>query len=105
MIHAHRVDRVQGIIVRIVRDFPVSTIRKSVAAVVTICLLYTSDAADERSSVDLGGRRIIKKKKQRDTTGLTYSQTQTHAHRTPPTGTIKDNITTHDTASQKRSIR
>ena len=28
----------------------------------TICLLYTSDAADERSSVDLGGRRIIKKK-------------------------------------------
>ena len=29
------------------------------------CLLYTSDAADERSSVDLGGRRIIKKKKKR----------------------------------------
>src|SRR5678816_4881394 len=29
------------------------------------CLLYTSDAADERSSVDLGGRRIIKKKKHR----------------------------------------
>ena len=28
-----------------------------------ICLLYTSDAADERSSVDLGGRRIIKKTK------------------------------------------
>ena len=28
-----------------------------------ICLLYTSDAADERSSVDLGGRRIIKQKK------------------------------------------
>ena len=28
------------------------------------CLLYTSDAADERSSVDLGGRRIIKKKQQ-----------------------------------------
>ena len=25
-----------------------------------LCLLYTSDAADERSSVDLGGRRIIK---------------------------------------------
>src|SRR5678809_1165316 len=24
-----------------------------------LCLLYTSDAADERSSVDLGGRRII----------------------------------------------
>ena len=28
----------------------------------SVCLLYTSDAADERSSVDLGGRRIIKKK-------------------------------------------
>ena len=32
------------------------------AGPVSICLLYTSDAADERSSVDLGGRRIIKKK-------------------------------------------
>ena len=31
------------------------------------CLLYTSDAADERSSVDLGGRRIIKKKKRQET--------------------------------------
>ena len=30
------------------------------------CLLYTSDAADERSSVDLGGRRIIKKKTNKD---------------------------------------
>eukprot|EP00658_Telonema_sp_P-2_P036706 TRINITY_DN26495_c0_g1_i1.p1 TRINITY_DN26495_c0_g1~~TRINITY_DN26495_c0_g1_i1.p1 ORF type:complete len:202 (+),score=57.87 TRINITY_DN26495_c0_g1_i1:80-685(+) len=29
----------------------------------TTCLLYTSDAADEEDSVDLGGRRIIKKKK------------------------------------------
>ena len=33
------------------------------------CLLYTSDAADERSSVDLGGRRIIKKKKHRGDAG------------------------------------
>ena len=32
------------------------------ASIESICLLYTSDAADERSSVDLGGRRIIKKK-------------------------------------------
>ena len=32
------------------------------------CLLYTSDAADERSSVDLGGRRIIKKKNKKSTT-------------------------------------
>ena len=34
-----------------------------VVGVPRACLLYTSDAADERSSVDLGGRRIIKKKK------------------------------------------
>ena len=27
-----------------------------------ICLLYTSDAADDTPCVDLGGRRIIKKK-------------------------------------------
>ena len=26
-----------------------------------ICLLYTSDAADDMQCVDLGGRRIIKK--------------------------------------------
>ena len=38
-----------------------------------ICLLYTSDAADERSSVDLGGRRIIKKKKKDKLTGDRYS--------------------------------
>ena len=31
---------------------------------VYICLLYTSDAADDLLCVDLGGRRIIKKKKQ-----------------------------------------
>src|SRR5678815_334448 len=34
-------------------------------AIDVMCLLYTSDAADERSSVDLGGRRIIKKKKKK----------------------------------------
>ena len=28
--------------------------------ILDICLLYTSDAADEEDSVDLGGRRIIK---------------------------------------------
>ena len=32
-------------------------------AAIEVCLLYTSDAADERSSVELGGRRIIQKKK------------------------------------------
>eukprot|EP00831_Metopus_contortus_P001236 TRINITY_DN10452_c0_g1_i8.p2 TRINITY_DN10452_c0_g1~~TRINITY_DN10452_c0_g1_i8.p2 ORF type:complete len:129 (-),score=27.24 TRINITY_DN10452_c0_g1_i8:70-456(-) len=30
------------------------------------CLLYTSDAADDTPCVDLGGRRIIKKKKKYD---------------------------------------
>src|SRR5674536_88619 len=38
------------------------------------CLLYTSDAADEEDSVDLGGRRIIKKKK-------IQQQTQKHKQR------------------------
>ena len=38
-------------------------------AQIQACLLYTSDAADERSSVDLGGRRIIKKKKTEDDQG------------------------------------
>ena len=42
--------------------------RRCVGHVAT-CLLYTSDAADERSSVDLGGRRIIKKKKQEEHKG------------------------------------
>ena len=37
------------------------------------CLLYTSDAADERSSVDLGGRRIIKKKTQEATQSHTVN--------------------------------
>ena len=41
------------------------------------CLLYTSDAADERSSVDLGGRRIIKKKK-RVMNGSDESYTKKH---------------------------
>ena len=44
------------------------------------CLLYTSDAADERSSVDLGGRRIIKKKKTRSNIGdITQYTLRTHA--------------------------
>ena len=44
------------------------------------CLLYTSDAADERSSVDLGGRRIIKKKNKQEeqvtTTGYRTKKTK-----------------------------
>ena len=40
----------------------VDRIEVSGVNIVGACLLYTSDAADERSSVDLGGRRIINKK-------------------------------------------
>ena len=39
---------------------------EKIFAIRRTCLLYTSDAADERSSVDLGGRRIIKKKNNED---------------------------------------
>eukprot|EP00656_Telonema_subtile_P058619 TRINITY_DN9984_c0_g1_i2.p1 TRINITY_DN9984_c0_g1~~TRINITY_DN9984_c0_g1_i2.p1 ORF type:complete len:190 (-),score=28.56 TRINITY_DN9984_c0_g1_i2:28-597(-) len=37
--------------------------RSEIPCKVDTCLLYTSDAADEEDSVDLGGRRIIEKKK------------------------------------------
>ena len=49
------------------------------AAVAKTCLLYTSDAADERSSVDLGGRRIIKKKK-REKHGCGDTDMKKHNH-------------------------
>ena len=42
------------------------------------CLLYTSDAADERSSVDLGGRRIIKKQHYRKHSGRNDLMSITH---------------------------
>ena len=46
------------------------------------CLLYTSDAADERSSVDLGGRRIIKKKKRsNDVRRLTLTRSTSRTSR------------------------
>ena len=44
-------------------------ISELVKKAVSCCLLYTSDAADERSSVDLGGRRIIKKKTSKELHG------------------------------------
>ena len=46
------------------------------------CLLYTSDAADERSSVDLGGRRIIKKKKKNELHGQCIIEEQRKTIRT-----------------------
>ena len=42
-------------------QFNVLTLNNDPAA--RACLLYTSDAADDLLCVDLGGRRIIKKKK------------------------------------------
>ena len=53
----------QGLAVDVIRLSPQSC---DMAQIID-CLLYTSDAADERSSVDLGGRRIIKKKKEKVT--------------------------------------
>ena len=38
-----------------------------------VCLLYTSDAADDLLCVDLGGRRILKKKKYIRQTNETYT--------------------------------
>ena len=46
------------------------------------CLLYTSDAADERSSVDLGGRRIIKKKNKVKIMSVHISESKKEARRT-----------------------
>ena len=51
------------------------------------CLLYTSDAADERSSVDLGGRRIIKQKNRLNvsqgwTIKLKHHSSRPHARQT-----------------------
>ena len=48
-----------------------------------ICLLYTSDAADDLLCVDLGGRRIIKKKlkKYRKNIGKIYSPSGKFAER------------------------
>ena len=45
------------------------------------CLLYTSDAADERSSVDLGGRRIIKKKKKKEKEERSMSRMSNHRNK------------------------
>ena len=61
-----RTGGLRGAIRKIVDDFkwqrPFADLERDVNYVYRACLLYTSDAADERSSVALGGRRIIKKK-------------------------------------------
>ena len=50
----------------------------AVFAPCTVCLLYTSDAADERSSVDLGGRRIIKNKTRTNSTRRGITKKKKH---------------------------
>ncbi|WDT36883.1 hypothetical protein PVA38_12075 [Streptococcus pneumoniae D39] len=48
-----------------------------------ICLLYTSDAADEARSVDLGGRRLIKIKNNSNLHSIYHmSITQVELHST-----------------------
>ena len=47
-----------------------------------ICLLYTSDAADEITCVDLGGRRMLKKKTQQPTDQMYQHTTEKKTHNT-----------------------
>ena len=44
------------------RTWEISTAGSIIVPLISPCLLYTSDAADDLLCVDLGGRRIIKKK-------------------------------------------
>ena len=64
---AHRYGVMRHRVLGLEAVLPDGTVYSDMTRVVknTACLLYTSDAADERSSVDLGGRRIINKKKQK----------------------------------------
>ena len=63
--------------------------RIATASYAYCCLLYTSDAADERSSVDLGGRRIIKKKQ-------THTHTQQHNNTISPNTDVTHTKTNED---------
>ena len=55
-----------GSLISVPSGIPIIAHLEDYLAMCIACLLYTSDAADERSSVDLGGRRIIKKKTTKD---------------------------------------
>ena len=50
-----------------------------------LCLLYTSDAADDLLCVDLGGRRIIKKKKNTKDKRLEEKLYKSHTYDTSST--------------------
>jgi len=47
---------------RSVDEIPAEVLQEMARRYPYVCLLYTSDAADDMQCVDLGGRRIIKKK-------------------------------------------
>src|SRR5450756_3144765 len=58
----------ENVISRGAKQFHVGLTFDLGGATYRICLLYTSDAADDLLCVDLGGRRIIKKKKKNKAT-------------------------------------
>ena len=66
------------------------------------CLLYTSDAADERSSVDLGGRRIIKKKKNTERGARRPTQPDTSTKMTPTASRAHSTLRVAVTREQKQ---
>ena len=53
------------------------------------CLLYTSDAADDLLCVDLGGRRIIKKKKTKTALQTLHMYSTQYLHITKYTSTTE----------------
>ena len=63
--------------------FVIRPARKALKAA-SVCLLYTSDAADDLLCVDLGGRRIIKKKKTNSPTETTNTPKNTQRHNPDP---------------------
>ena len=77
-----------GVLENLVAGYLSSGYRDAVAFVVLVlvCLLYTSDAADERSSVDLGGGRIIKKKNMSPRRGVMHPRR--HVTQSIPTALI-----------------
>ena len=61
-------DSTENVVKQLYKQFTTEEISDMIARLITPsgldipCLLYTSDAADDLLCVDLGGRRIIKKK-------------------------------------------
>ena len=67
------------------RELTAAQVRQLLAlgnAHIKTCLLYTSDAADDLLCVDLGGRRIIKKKKKQQNKTKISKQYNNQLHET-----------------------